>query len=367
MKNHSHTMNSIKVILLCPISLLVAYFASLNPSFSEWYAVNVYPLISKSINSLTAKVDFSIAEIVFVSFAAIILLYTLYTIIKLFFGEKRLRRLFDFVLNLGAIASIVCFVFVFFCGINYHRLTFTEVSGLEVKDSSVQELYFLCNSLADNVNSIRDSLIEDEKGVSKTVLSMDDLSKKCKEAYDTLESEYPTLISGYSVSKPVYFSEAMSYTGITGIFFPFTYEANVNVDIPVFSIPSTICHELTHLRGYMREDEANFIAYLACKASDEPFIQYSGCILALTHSINRLYGEDTDLYYEIYDKLSDKVKSDLRFSNSYWAAHEGVVEEISDKVNDVYLKVNQQNDGVKSYGRMVDLLLAELRKDAVSE
>ena len=26
MKNHSHTMNSIRVILLCPISLVVAYF-----------------------------------------------------------------------------------------------------------------------------------------------------------------------------------------------------------------------------------------------------------------------------------------------------------------------------------------------------
>ena len=367
MKNHSHTMNSIRVILLCPISLLVAYFMSLNPSWAEWYAVNVYPIISKSINSLSAKTDISVAEIVVIVFFGLILLYTLYTVVKLIFGEKRLSRLFDFVLNIAAIASIICFVFIFFCGINYHRLTFTEVSGFEIEDSTTQELYSLCEDLTDKVNELRAELSADSNGVVKTELSYGELSEKCQSAYDTLESAYPTLVSGYSVTKPVHFSDIMSYSGITGVFFPFTYEANVNVSVPQYSLPATMCHELTHLRGYMREDEANFIAYLACKASDEPFIQYSGYMLAFTYSLNRLRGDDSEMYYDIYDRISEDVKTDLRYSNSYWAAHEGIVEEISDKVNDVYLKVNQQDDGVKSYGRMVDLLLAEHKNTEVSE
>lgn len=367
MKNHSHTMNSIRVILLCPISLLVAYFMSLNPSWAEWYAVNVYPIISKSINTLSAATDRSVAEIVVIVFFGLILLYTLYTVIKLIFGEKRLSRLFDFILNIAAIASIICFVFVFFCGINYHRLTFTEVSGFEIKDSTTQELYELCLDLTDKTNALRGELSENSDGVSETKLTYAELAEKCWEVYDTLESTYPTLVSGYSATKPVHFSDIMSYSGITGVFFPFTYEANVNVAVPQYSLPATMCHELTHLRGYMREDEANFIAYLACKASDEPFIQYSGYMLALTYSLNRLRSDDTELYYDIYDKISADVKTDLRYSNSYWSAHEGIVEEISDKVNDVYLKVNNQDDGVKSYGRMVDLLLAEHRKSSVSE
>lgn len=32
---------------------------------------------------------------------------------------------------------------------------------------------------------------------------------------------------------------------------------------------------------------------------------------------------------------------------------------MSDKVNDTYLKANKQTDGVESYDRMVDLLMAE--------
>ncbi|MBE6891663.1 MAG: DUF3810 domain-containing protein [Ruminococcaceae bacterium] len=367
MKNHSHTMNSIRVILLCPISLVVAYFMSLNPSWAEWYALNVYPIISKSINSLSSSVDFSVAEIVVIVFFGLIILYTLYTVVKLIFGDNRFHRLFDYILNIASIASIVCFVFVFFCGINYHRLTFTEVAGFELKESSTNELYELCLSLTDEVNSLRGEIPENPDGVSYSSLSTDELAEKCRKAYDTLESEYPTLISGYSDTKPVHFSDIMSYSGITGVFFPFTYEANVNVAAPEYSIPATMCHELTHLRGYMREDEANFIAYLACKNSEEPFIRYSGYMLALTHSLNRLYGDSSEKYYTVYDKLSEDVKTDLRFSNSYWASHEGIIEDISDKVNDVYLKVNQQEDGVKSYGRMVDLLLAEYKKSVSVE
>lgn len=367
MKKHSHTMNSIRVILLCPISLFFAYFMSENPEFSEWYALNIYPVISKAINSLSASLSVSVAEIVVIAFFSLLLIYLLYTVIKLIFSEKRVQRLLDFVLNLAAIASIICFVFVFFCGVNYHRLTFTEVSGLEIEKSSTNELYDLCMDLADEVNSLREGLAENSNGIVESSLSDEELAKLCKTAYDKLEPTYPTLIAGYSATKPVYFSDMMSYSGITGVFFPFTYEANVNVAVPQYTLPATMCHELTHLRGYMREDEANFIAYLACKESDEAFVRYSGYMLALTHSINRLYGDSSDLYHEVYQRLSEKVKADLRYNSSYWAAHEGIVNDISNKVNDVYLKVNNQDDGVKSYGRMVDLLLAEFKKGVFDE
>ena len=367
MKKHSHTKNCIRVILLCPLSLLFLYLASVTPSFSEWYATNIYPVISKSINSLSAKVSFSVAEIVIIVFFSLLLIYLIYTVVKLISAEKRGQRLLNFVLNIASISSLICFVFVFLCGVNYHRYTFTEVSGLEVHDSSTNELYDLCADLTERVNLLRTELTENSDGVAFTDKTYEQLAVECQTAYDKLESQYSTLIAGYSVTKPVYFSSLMSYSGITGVFFPFTYEANVNVDVPLYTVPSTMCHELTHLRGYMREDEANYIAYLACKESEDSFVRYSGYMLALVHSMNRLYGDDTELYHDLYNKLSDDVKADLRFNSSYWASHEGVINEISDKVNDAYLKVNNQDDGVKSYGRMVDLLLAEFRKVVSAE
>lgn len=367
MRNHSHTLNSLRVILLCPIAFGVLYLFSRSPSAAEWYAVNIYPIISKAINGLSSLTPISIAEPTVVIFFGIILLYTVVTVFSLFFSKKRWQKLWNYILNIAATASIIFFLFVFFSGINYHRLTFGETSGLDIRDSSANELYMLCNDLAVQTNNIRNLLDENEDGVASSSLTVEAMSEKCRKAYDTLSKEYPTLTKGYSGTKPVYNSEIMSYSGITGVFFPFTFEANVNVAVPQYTLPATMCHELTHLRGYMREDEANFISYLVCKQSDDPFIQYSGYMIALTHALNRLHAEDTELYQKAMRRVGSGVEADLRYSNAYWAAHEGVVNEISSKVNDVYLKVNSQEDGVKSYGRMVDLLLAEMRSKSLDE
>lgn len=153
----------------------------------------------------------------------------------------------------------------------------------------------------------------------------------------------------------------MSLTQITGVFSPYTYEANVNIAAPDYTIPATICHELAHTRGFMREDEANFIGYLACEKSGDPQFTYSGVMLALVHSINRLYSVDYNAFCQVNDTLSDGVRRDFAYNNTYWEKHEGPVAAVSEAVNDTYLKVNNQQDGTQSYGRMVDLLLADYR------
>jgi hypothetical protein len=40
---------------------------------------------------------------------------------------------------------------------------------------------------------------------------------------------------------------------------------------------------------------------------------------------------------------------------------------VSNQLNDAYLKLNSQSDGVKSYGRMVDLMLAYNRSQGGSD
>ena len=82
-----------------------------------------------------------------------------------------------------------------------------------------------------------------------------DITGYARSAMQKAASDYPLLDGTYLGPKPVLFSRALSHCNITGIFFPFTLEANVNTDIPDYSLPSTMCHELAHLSGFMREDE----------------------------------------------------------------------------------------------------------------
>ena len=74
--------------------------------------------------------------------------------------------------------------------------------------------------------------------------------------------------------------------------------------MPYYNIPHTICHELSHLKGFMREDEANFIGYLACIGSDSPDFRYSGYLTGWVYAGNALARVDPESYYDLYTKLS---------------------------------------------------------------
>ena len=131
--------------------------------------------------------------------------------------------------------------------------------------------------------------------------------------------------------------------------------------MPDYDIPFTTCHELSHLKGFMREDEANFIGWLACVRSEEAYFNYSGWIAAYIYAGNALAKYDRETHAMLAASLYPKVRTDLHAGSAFWAQYEGPVAETHDKVNDTYLKFNHQSDGVESYGRMVDLLLADFR------
>lgn len=351
--------------LLLPIAIFLTVFSSGHPAFAEWYATHVYSKLSLIVNRLTGIVPFSIAEllVIFLVFAgtACILWFS----IKMIRGkENRILFLLRSIVNLLVVLCIVYFLFVVDCGVNYYRYTFADTSGLTIEPSSQTELKELCTSLAEDVSTLRPTLKTNARGIMELDTdSLQTTAREAKQAYDKIQPDYPLLTSGYGAPKLVRFSRLMSLANITGIFFPFTFEANVNADVPDYTIPVTMCHELSHLRGYMREDEANFIGYLVCKQSGNPDFIYSGDMLAFTYASNALFSADADAAGKLYASLNAGVKADFSYNSQYWKQFEGPVAEASTRVNDHYLKANRQEDGVKSYGRMVDLLLAEQRAE----
>lgn len=358
MKDRTKTfsLKRLWVLILLPIALIIIGKARSDPEFCEMYANNVYPILSGSINHLFSMTDVSVAQIILLVLAFIIVFYTLTTLIGLIFTDGKLKKLLAYVVNLAGIASFIVFLFSVTCAINYYRPSFAETENIVIEKSTKAELADLLEDIVSRLNAAR----EDFDGKYGTFDENSELSAQYMAA---LAEKYPSLSGDYSGPKPVSFFGFMSLSQITGFFFPFTYEANVNDTIPKISIPSTMCHELAHLRGHMREDEANYIAYLACAQSGDPEFIYSGLMLAYAHTSSALYREDAELCHSIIGGLSEDVKNDINEKNEYWKKYEGPVAEISDKINDLYLKANDQQDGVKSYGRMVDLLLAEFRQN----
>ena len=353
--------------LLVPgvIALVLTMLARANPDTCEHlFSRSVYPWVSSLWGYLPSLVGFSVAQwvviIAIVSIACMLVYYIMRIIRR---GGERLHYLYRLVMSVLGILSIAFFLYAMLCGLNYYRYTFAQNEGFDVRESTTQELVDLCNELAVELNTTRAEIGDDmqthidERGgfAGYAVRSVDEMK--------ALAEEYPTLQRPvYSRPKPVtLFSQLMSYGDITGMYFAFTVESNINTLPPFFTIPSTMGHELAHQCGYMREDEANFIGYLACKQSGDPLIRYSGYFHAYSYALTALYQVDKEAARVVDAQLSDAVRADYATNREFWADYEGPFREVAQGMNDAYLKANDQADGTRSYGRMVDLLLAERR------
>ncbi|MDF2513888.1 MAG: hypothetical protein K0S04_3754 [Herbinix sp.] len=355
------------VLSLIPISIALTLLARSSRYFAEEiYAKHVYKWISQPISTLFGFVPFSIAEIIIFTFPILCFGGIVLFIVKLMLYKENRKQIFiKGILNVLCLVSVILFLYTMLAGINYYRATFSTYSDLVIKESTEDELYALTKSLAVQANELRDKTIgRDAEGVFQLAQSSYQTAKLANEAFTSLSKDFPILGGSYAAPKPVLLSSLMSHTEITGIFFPFTTEANVNIDIPDYNIPVTMMHELAHLRGFMREDEANFIAYLAGMKSDDADLQYSSTMLALVIAGNALYEQDPDRYFTIRAIYSEGVIKDIRANSAYWQQYDDTtVSAISNNINDTYLKANAQEDGVKSYGRMLDLLLAKYRQE----
>jgi hypothetical protein len=357
----------IYLLILIPVSVLITLTAKYSSFFAEQiYAKGIYKFISQIYSAITGLLPFSIAELLIIILPAIaIALIIRFIILMIVNKQKRRERFIKGMLNVLCTISILYFMFLICGGLNYYRYSFADYSKLTIEKSSVDDLYGLTKSLALQADEIRSKIKNtDNYGVFQLSENKYNLAKQAKQAFQSLGKDYPILKGNYGAPKPVLLSKLMSQTEITGIFMPFTMEANVNVDIPDYNIPFTMLHELAHLHGFMREDEANYLAYLAGMKSDNIEFHYSSTMLALVMAGNALYQSNPDLYSEVTNLYSEGVKKDFRNNSTYWAQFDNkTISTVSNKINDTYLKANSQTDGVRSYDRMLDLLLAQYRKD----
>lgn len=346
-------------LLLLPIGLLFPVLAEKYPQFiNEKFSLGLYPKISDALGQATAPLPGSVAELVLYILAALLLGFVILFLVHLLQRRARWVRITSFILNLGIFAGVMICLMYWLWGFNYARPTLYEMMALDVKERPVEQLESLCLSLTDEAVALRRQVSEDTAGVFTLSQPPRYYFENITKAYDALGREIPLFARKVYPAKQVYASEALSYAGISGIFIPYTAEANVNMRQPTLLLLSAAAHENAHYLGIAKEDEANFVSYLACLRSTEPSVRYSGVMLALIHCTNQLQDADAARYAAVRNRYSEAMVRDLVAYNQYWDDHEGKIEETMDQINDAYLKHNRQEAGVKSYGMMVDLLLA---------
>ena len=347
--------------LLAPLSVLLTLLAHRFPYFTErWFSQGLYPVFTETYGRLFGVLPFSVSQFLVIIFPVGALIYLIWEVWNIFIvnWKKFCLRL---VANVFCTVGVLAFLFTIFAGLNYARLEFSDLIGLEITPLPASELFELGETLVRQANELSTQVNRNQYNHMQLTVSNLELARQAQTAFRAAAEYYPILSGFVPITKPIIYSRFMSRLRITGIYSPFTMEAHVNVHVPDYHIPATMLHELAHFRGIMREDEANFIAWLVGIKSGNPYFMYSGTMLALSHTLNQIRRISPYNHAVIWSQLNQNVVDDFINNSEYWRQFTGPLADFSNNLNDAYLRANRQEDGVASYGRMVDLLLAYTR------
>jgi len=339
------------VIVLGVLTFALVWLGKTNPDFISDTYLPFSRTAENILSKITGIVPFSVVEIIIYLIAIGLLFSLIRLIFRLITGPRRIYSLIKFVTGWAVTAAGLIFLFYALWGLNYYAPPLADRMGLDVKARSSQELYELCTYLADNANELAVQVERDENGQIPEI----DFTETAKQ----VAVDFST-VTGRSETRAKYIiaSEPFSYTQITGVFVYLTGESNVNKNNTSAALPFTMAHEMSHRYGIAPEDEANFFAFYTTHQSDDPLVQYSSYMMALMYCQNKLYASNKTLYQELRATYCEELAADFSQYGEHWAQYEGEVAEKATTVNNTYLQAQGQEDGVKSYGRMVDLMLA---------
>lgn len=354
----------IPLILAAAMYFLLPYF----PGFTEYICSRgLFKVITVPVGFITSLVPISLTELLVILAVPLVIFLIVLLIVKLKKSKKRGRTLLGAGRFVCGTLSIVCLMYMICHGANYYRYPIEKIMALDTSKKTPEFVLAVCAELAKGAAEAHAELTVDENGRMVFNESIYKELSHTGSGYDKLVGEYPFLWTSIWRQKPVMLSEPWSYTHITGMYFPFFAECNVNTAQPDFSIPYTAAHESAHSRGIAFENECNFLAFLSCINSEYPEFRYSGYMEAFKYCSNELFAYDIDMWRQAHDMLSDEMIADYNSESEYIHAHEVAVEvggvsvsvsEVSGAVNDSFIKVQGVADGGLSYGRVTELILA---------
>lgn len=340
------------------INALAWYF----PGAVDAYRIYLFPIGTNTLARFMSLFPFSVGEILII-LGILVLAAAVAVGVAAILKKGRFRRFagayLEFIIWILAWAAVTE---TFGCFVNYHATPLEEAyfSGEEMDGEILVSLY---EYLVEEANELSLSFEKRSKEDGSPVYE-GDLPQACREAMRALGAEYPFLKGYYPKAKPIRNSDFMSQQYLTGIYFPFTLEANYNTTMYPLNAPATICHELSHLKGVIMEDEANFFGFLACIRSPDPYLRYSGYLSVLGY-VSREVRKTVpkEVRRTMTQPLEQVQKDHIFLTEQAWEKVESraVVEtEVVNQATDVFmettLKSNGVADGMVSYSRVVRIL-----------
>ncbi len=349
-------MNSEKTYKILTILLVMQWaFLRIIAQFPEkierYYSNGLYSYISKFLNLLFRWIPFSVGDILY-TILVIVILKNIFTTIK-----NKKFNLKNTLFKIGGFISVLFFLFHLNWGLNYFRQPVYKTLNFEREKYATNELVDFTEKLIVKINQVHLSITKNDTLVVENTLAKNQIKEISYIVYEKFQQNYPQYSHENFKAKHSLFSLPLTYMGFAGYLNPITNEAQVNSLIPKNTYPMVVCHELAHQVGIASESEANFIGYLASTNANDIYFNYSGYLMALRFCLYEIYQKNPEKFELLKIELNKGIIKDIQQSEAFWESYQNWSEKYFKTFYDTFLKANKQLDGLKSYNKVVVLLI----------
>ncbi len=319
-------------------------------AIDRFYTNSFYRAFAKLLRYIFGWIPFSMGDVVYF----LIGIYLIYYLVRLFKNWKtRKQKVVGHILR-----TMVYFYLIFnlFWGLNYYKTPLNETLNIG-KEYSDEQLLVFTERLINKTNEIHRLLVDNDS--LKVVFPYDrnyvfDANVK---SYGTLSQKFAPAEYKVQSTKISLLSKPLTYMGFSGYLNPFTNEAQVNGLMPMATFPTTAAHEMAHQLGFASESEANFVGFLASINNGDKYFRYSGYAFALRYCLSNWAVRNPDVLEMLKPKIHSGIIKNYKESSEFWEQYQSFIEVGFKMFYDKFLKANQQQEGLDSYSRFVDLLV----------
>jgi len=344
----------VKRLIFIAILALIIWLLNVVTNYpavvERYYSRGFYVAVCYVLHPILNIFPFSLGDVLYLAVIVYLIYFVGRLIYLLFKGRFKLIGKSLLGLVIGIQAAYV--IFYLFWGMNYFRPSAAERLGLRDTSYTTFELEAVTCAIIDSANVTRarikhgDTLQNNTQIYNTALLAI----KKLSADSVNFRTYYPGVKS--SLLTPV-----INYLATSGYYNPFTGEAQINYQMPVFARPVVACHELSHQTGFGAEDEANFAGFLAGVGSRDRLLRYSAYQLALAECMQSVRRRDTLISNELKTHISQKVRGDFIAERYFWLSFRGKAGMLSGMFYNDFLKANNQPMGMDTYNQMVLLLV----------
>jgi hypothetical protein len=351
--------NKIAWICLVILAAGIKIFSFFPGAVEKYYTMGFYPFIARLQRILFGWLPFSIGDIIY----GVLIIWLIVALVRLV--NRLVKRQVNSPWLLGRLRRItfICLlIYVLFnglWGLNYDRLGIADQLQLNVQPYSTEELTDLLRCITGRLNDLDSAarLTRPPLAHAGTVF------KGAVQSYTDLSARDTRFTYASPSIKSSLFYYVDDYLGFGGYYNPFTGEAQVNTADPVFSQPYTTCHEMAHQLGYAKENEANFVGYLAARSSTDKAFQYSVYFDLYLYAAGELYMLDSNLVRPFREQLKPGIRRDYRELQAFNRKFKNPFEPIVRRLYGNYLRANHQPQGIRTYNEVIAWLIAYAKKN----